>query len=68
MSHTQKKAKLHYDHLLWKLLEINHNFPAPERMDFYALLGEMSSYYNLTAEELKSRGFRRAYRQAVEGL
>jgi hypothetical protein len=28
----------------------------------------MSTYYNLTAEELQTRGFRKAYRQAVEGL
>jgi len=28
----------------------------------------MSAYYNLTAEELQTRGFRKAYRQAVEGL
>ena len=68
MSHPQKKTKLHFDNLLLKLHEINHLVTVPERMDYYALLEEMSSYYNLTAEELKTRGFRKAYRQAVEGL
>ena len=68
MSHPNKKTKLHYDHLLLKLHEISHQVPVPDRMDYYALLEEMSTYYNLTAEELQTRGFRKAYRQAVEGL
>jgi hypothetical protein len=68
MSHPQKKTKLHYDHLLLKLYEINHQVHALERMDYYTLLEEMSTYYNLTAEELQTRGFRKAYRQTVEGL
>ena len=40
----------------------------PENMDYNELLEEMSVYYNLTAEELQTCGFRKAYRQAVEGL
>ncbi|MCH2269888.1 MAG: hypothetical protein MK510_04970 [SAR324 cluster bacterium] len=40
----------------------------PEKMDYYPLLEEMSVYYNLSAEELETRGFRKAYRRAVEGL
>ena len=68
MSNPQKKTKLHYDHLLLKLREINHQFSVPGRMDYYALLTEMSTYYNLTTVELQTRGFRKAYRQAVEGL
>ena len=68
MSDQQKNTKLHYDHLLLKLHEINHRIPGSERMDYYALLDEMSTYYNLTTEELQTRGFRKAYRQAVEGL
>ena len=59
---------MHYDHLLLKLHEINHQVHALERMDYYTLLEEMSTYYNLTAEELQTRGFRKAYRQTVEGL
>ena len=68
MSNSQKKTKLHYDHMLLKLHEINNQVAVPESMDYYPLLEEMSAYYNLTAEELKTRGFRKAYRQAVEGL
>ena len=68
MTPLHKKTKLHYDHLLLKLHEINHQIPVPDRMDYYALLEEMSTYYNLTTEELQARGFRKAYRQAVEGL
>ena len=68
MSPLQKKTKLHFDHLLLKLHEMNQQFTVPESMDYYALLDEMSAYYNLTAEELQTRGFRKAYRQVVEGL
>ena len=59
---------MHFDHLLLKLHEMNQQVAVPESMDYYALLDEMSAYYNLTAEELQTRGFRKAYRQAVEGL
>ena len=68
MSNSQKKTKLHFDHILLKLQEINHQVTFPERMDYYPLLEEMAAYYNLTIEELKTRGFRKAYRQTVEGL
>jgi len=37
-------------------------------IDFYSLLDEMSVYYSLTTEELLTRGFRKAYRQAIEGV
>ncbi len=68
MSNSQKKTKLHFDHILLKLDEMNQRVSIPKNMDYYTLLEEMSAYYNLTAEELKTRGFRKAYRQAVEGL
>jgi|TARA_B110000305_G_C19313062_1_gene574956 hypothetical protein len=68
MSNPQKKTKLHFDHLLLKLHEMNQQVAVPKSMDYYALLEAMSAYYNLTAEELLTRGFRKAYRQAVEGL
>jgi len=68
MSHLPRKTKLHFDHLLLKLHEMNQQVAVPETMDYYTLLDEMSAYYNLTAEELQARGFRKAYRQAVEGL
>ena len=68
MSNSQKNSKLHYDQMLLKLDEMNQRVTVPEKMDYFTLLEEMSAYYNLTAEELKTRGFRKAYRQAVEGL
>lgn len=68
MNNTQKNPKLHFDQILLKLDEMNQRVTVPEKMDYFTLLEEMSAFYNLTAEELKTRGFRKAYRQAVEGL
>ena len=68
MSNSQKNPKLHFDQILLKLDEMNQRVTVPEKMDYFTLLEEMSAFYNLTAEELKTRGFRKAYRQAVEGL
>ena len=68
MNNSQKNPKLHFDQILLKLDEMNKRVTVPEKMDYFTLLEEMSAYYNLTAEELKTRGFRKAYRQAVEGL
>ena len=68
MNNSQKNPKLHFDQILLKLDEMNQRVSVPEKMNYFTLLEEMSAYYNLTAEELKTRGFRKAYRQAVEGL
>ena len=68
MNNSQKNPKLHFDQILLKLDEMNQRVTVPEKMDYFTLLEEMSAYYNLNAEELKTRGFRKAYRQAVEGL
>ncbi|MDP6320514.1 MAG: hypothetical protein QF711_08225 [SAR324 cluster bacterium] len=68
MNNSQENPKLHFDQILLKLDEMNQRVTVPEKMDYFTLLEEMSAYYNLTAEELKTRGFRKAYRQAVEGL
>ena len=68
MVRPQKKTKLHFKHLLLKLHQKTQQTNVPEKIDFYPLLEEMSIYYNLTPEELLLRGFRRAYRQAVEGV
>ena len=68
MNNSLKNPKLHFDQILLKLEEMNQRVTVPEKMDYFTLLEEMSAYYNLTAEELKTRGFRKAYRQAVEGL
>ena len=68
MNNSQKNPKLNFDQILLKLEEMNQRDTVPEKMDYFTLLEEMSAFYNLTAEELKTRGFRKAYRQAVEGL
>jgi len=68
MDSSRKKTKLHFEHLLLKLYQLNQRVTVPEKMDYYPLLEEMSVYYNLTTEELQTRGFRKAYRRAVEGL
>ena len=68
MNNSQKNPKLHFDQILLKLDEMHQRVTVPEKMDYFTLLEEMSAYYNLTVEELKTRGFRKAYRQAVEGL
>ena len=68
MIRLQKKTKLHFNHLLLKLHQKTQQTTVAEKIDFYPLLEEMSIYYNLTPAELLLRGFRRAYRQAVEGV
>ncbi|MBL4825274.1 MAG: hypothetical protein JKY07_08580 [SAR324 cluster bacterium] len=68
MEHSQKKTKLHFEHLLLKLYQLNQQETVQEKMDYYPLLEEMSVFYNLTTEELQTRGFRKAYRRVVEGL
>ena len=62
-----KKTKLHFDQLQLKLHQIMQQNNS-EKMDFFLLLDEMSVYYSLTTEELLTRGFRKAYRQAIEGV
>ena len=68
MNNSQKNPKLNFDQILLKLEEMHQRDTVPEKMDYFTLLEEMSAFYNLTAEELETRGFRKAYRQAVEGL
>ena len=64
----KKKTKLHFDQLQLKLHQIIQQTNNSEKIDFYSLLDEMSVYYSLTAEELLTCGFRKAYRQAIEGV
>ena len=68
MVRPQKKTKLHFNHLLLKLHQKTQQTTVPEKIDFYPLLEEMSIYFNHTPEELLLRGFRKAYRQAIEGV
>ena len=60
--------KLHFDQLLLLLEKIISQSSVPEKKDFYQLLKEISVKYNLSREELLMRGFRKAYRQVVDGV
>ena len=62
------KTKLHFDQLLLLLEKMILQTSLPENKDFYHLLEEISIKYNLTREELLMRGFRKAYRQVVDGV
>ena len=61
-------TNLHFDQLLLLLEKMILQTSAQEEKDFYHLLEEISVKYNLTREELLMRGFRRAYRQVVDGV
>ena len=61
-------TKLHFDHLLLLLEKMILQTSVPENKDFYHLLEEISIKYNLNREELLMRGFRKAYRQVVDGV
>ena len=61
-------TKLHYDQLLLLLENMILQTSVPEKKDFYQLLEEISIKYDLTKEELLMRGFRKAYRQVVDGV
>ena len=61
-------TKLHFDHLLLLVEKMIFQTSATEKKDFNHLLEEISVKYNLTREELLMRGFRKAYRQVVDGV
>ena len=61
-------TKLHFDQLLLLLENMILQTSVPEKKDFYHLMEEISIKYNLTREELLMRGFRKAYRQVVDGV
>ena len=61
-------TKLQFDQLLLLLDKMILQTSVPEKKDFYHLLEEISIKYNLTKEELLMRGFRKAYRQVVDGV
>ena len=61
-------TKLHFDQLLLLLEEMIFQTSVPEKKDFYQLLEEISIKHNLTREELLMKGFRKAYRQVVDGV
>ena len=61
-------TKLHFDQLLLILQKMILQESISEKKDFYHLLEEISIKYNLSKEELLMRGFRKAYRQVVDGV
>ena len=61
-------TKLHFDQLLLLLEKMILQTSVPEKKDFYIMLEEISIKYNLTREELLMMGFRKAYRQVVDGV
>ena len=61
-------TKLHFEQLLLLLEKMILQTSVSEKKDFYDLLEEISIKYNLTEEELLMRGFRKAYRQVVDGF
>ena len=62
------KTKLNFDQLLLLLERMISQTSIAEKKDFYYLLEEISIKYNLTQKELLMRGFRKAYRQIVDGV
>ena len=60
--------KLHFDQLLLLLEKTIIKTSVPEKKDFCYLLEDLSIKYNLSKEELLMRGFRKAYRQIVDGV
>ena len=61
-------TKLQFDQLLLLLEKMILQTSVPEKKDFYNMLEEISVKYNLTSEELLMKGFRKAYRQVVDGV
>ena len=62
------KTKLDFEQLIFLLEKMISQTSAPDKKDFYHLLEEISVKYNLTGEELLMKGFRKAYRQVVDGV
>ena len=61
-------TKINFDQLILLLEKMISKTSVPEKKDFYHLLEEISVKYNLSREELLMRGFRKAYRQVVDGV
>ena len=61
-------ANLRFDQLLILLEKMILQASVPEKKDFFHLMEEISIKYNLTRDELLMRGFRKAYRQVVDGF
>ena len=62
------KTKLHFDQLVLLLEKMIFQTSISDKTDFYYLLEEISIKYNLNRKELLMKGFRKAYRQVVDGV
>ena len=62
------KTKLHFDQLVLLLEKMIFQTSISDKTDFYCLLEEISIKYNLNRKELLMKGFRKAYRQVVDGV
>ncbi len=65
MSDAVPPKKLHLDQLI---RDMAARFDAHGPQDFLPLLEQMAADYGTSSEYLLSRGFRKAYRQLIEGV
>ena len=61
-------SKITYERLLAHLLQRLSRPALGNEHDFLPLLEECSTYFEVSGDFLLQRGFRRAYRQILEGL
>ena len=65
---TGLSSKITYEQLLAHLLQRLSSPVIGNEHDFLPLLKECSSYFEVSGDLLLQRGFRKAYRQIIEGL
>ena len=65
---TGLSSKITYEQLLAHLLQRLGRPVTGNEHDFLPLLEECSTYFEVSGEFLLQRGFRKAYRQILEGL
>ncbi len=68
MKTPRTKGKLHFDHLLVEIYKKKQQDHQPDELDFYPLLNHLCKHYELSKDELLLCGYRKAYRQAIEGV
>ena len=61
-------SKITYEQLLAHLLQRLSRPVTGNEHDFLPLLEECSTYFEVSGDFLLQRGFRKAYRQVIEGL
>ena len=65
---TGLSSKITYEQLLAHLLQRLSRPVTDNEQDFLPLLEECSTYFEVSGDFLLQRGFRKAYRQILEGL